>query len=157
MKSPLSKFHLMSSGSSCIFSAYLGYSFIAPSCLFTQNAGSQKFSRQVDPQRPNDHHLTSAQQAASSSSFASSNASSSTSSTNHSKLRSFFQEYTLNLKDNNLGNGSFSVCRRCRHTRSGQLFAVKIISKVHNSQKEADLLRLCQGLLCESNYSILHF
>ena len=53
----------------------------------------------------------------------------------------------MNLKDNYLGNGSFSICRRCQNRRSGQLFAVKIISKLHNSKKEADLLRLCQGTI----------
>lgn len=55
----------------------------------------------------------------------------------------FFQEYELE-QGKILGDGSFSVCRRCRHRKTQKEFAVKIISrKVYNGQ-EANLLRACQ-------------
>jgi len=41
----------------------------------------------------------------------------------------FFQHYELCLQGAPLGEGSFSVCRKCRHRQSGQEYAVKIISR----------------------------
>ena len=41
----------------------------------------------------------------------------------------FYQHYDLDLKDTPLGEGSFSICRKCIHKKSNQAFAVKIISK----------------------------
>lgn len=41
----------------------------------------------------------------------------------------FFQQYELDLREPALGQGSFSVCRRCRQRQSGQEFAVKILSR----------------------------
>ena len=41
----------------------------------------------------------------------------------------FFQQYELDLREPALGQGSFSVCRRCRQLQSGQEFAVKILSR----------------------------
>ena len=41
----------------------------------------------------------------------------------------FYQHYDLDLKDKPLGEGSFSICRKCIHKKSNQAFAVKIISK----------------------------
>lgn len=37
--------------------------------------------------------------------------------------------YELCLQGPPLGEGSFSVCRKCRHKQSGQEYAVKIISR----------------------------
>ncbi|ETE56926.1 hypothetical protein L345_17362, partial [Ophiophagus hannah] len=42
---------------------------------------------------------------------------------------SFFQKYEMDLVEPPLGEGSFSVCRRCEHRQNGTEFAVKIISK----------------------------
>jgi ribosomal protein S6 kinase alpha-5 len=41
----------------------------------------------------------------------------------------FYQHYDLDLKDKPLGEGSFSICRKCVHKKTNQAFAVKIISK----------------------------
>lgn len=41
----------------------------------------------------------------------------------------FFQQYELDLRQPALGQGSFSVCRRCRQRQGGQEFAVKILSR----------------------------
>lgn len=41
----------------------------------------------------------------------------------------FFQQYELDLREPALGQGSFSVCRRCRQRQGGQEFAVKILSR----------------------------
>ncbi|XP_031800131.1 ribosomal protein S6 kinase alpha-4 [Sarcophilus harrisii] len=59
----------------------------------------------------------------------------------------FFQLYELDLREPALGQGSFSVCRRCRQRQSGQEFAVKILSRrlEVNTQREIAALRLCQS------------
>lgn len=41
----------------------------------------------------------------------------------------FFQQYELDLREPALGQGSFSVCRRCRQRQGGLEFAVKILSR----------------------------
>lgn len=41
----------------------------------------------------------------------------------------FFQHYELCLSGPPLGEGSFSVCRKCRHKQSEREFAVKIVSR----------------------------
>lgn len=59
----------------------------------------------------------------------------------------FYQHYDLDLKDKPLGEGSFSICRKCVHKKTNQAFAVKIISKrmEANTQKEITALKLCEG------------
>ncbi|XP_063847097.1 ribosomal protein S6 kinase alpha-5-like isoform X2 [Scylla paramamosain] len=57
----------------------------------------------------------------------------------------FFQKYELDLRDNVLGDGSFSVCRECAQKSSGQHFAVEIVSRRLDCQQEINLLRACQG------------
>lgn len=41
----------------------------------------------------------------------------------------FFLHYDLDLQGPPLGEGSFSVCRKCRHKQSGHEYAVKIVSR----------------------------
>lgn len=41
----------------------------------------------------------------------------------------FFQHYELDLHGPPLGEGSFSVCRKCRHKQNGHEYAVKIVSR----------------------------
>ena len=60
-------------------------------------------------------------------------------------VSAFFKKYTMNLKDNYLGNGSFSICRRCQDRRTKKYYAVKIISKLHDASLEVNMLRRCQG------------
>uniref|UniRef100_A0AAQ4QY43 non-specific serine/threonine protein kinase n=1 Tax=Gasterosteus aculeatus aculeatus TaxID=481459 RepID=A0AAQ4QY43_GASAC len=51
----------------------------------------------------------------------------------------FFQHYELCLHGPPLGEGSFSVCRKCRHKQTGNEFAVKIVSR-----REVAALRQCE-------------
>lgn len=57
----------------------------------------------------------------------------------------FFQTYELDLQEPALGDGSFSVCRRCRNRKTQEEFAVKILSRRVDCGREASLLRACQG------------
>uniref|UniRef100_A0A8C6LNY7 non-specific serine/threonine protein kinase n=1 Tax=Nothobranchius furzeri TaxID=105023 RepID=A0A8C6LNY7_NOTFU len=52
----------------------------------------------------------------------------------------FFLHYDLDLHSPPLGEGSFSVCRRCRHKQTGHEYAVKIVSR-----REIAALRQCEG------------
>jgi len=51
----------------------------------------------------------------------------------------------MDLREPVLGDGSFSVCRRCVHKSTGQEFAVKIVSRRVDCSREINLLRACQG------------
>lgn len=57
----------------------------------------------------------------------------------------FFQKYTLKLKDGFLGDGSFSVVRKCVQISSGIEFAVKIISRRIDASSEIEMLNQCKG------------
>ncbi|XP_060244031.1 ribosomal protein S6 kinase alpha-5 isoform X2 [Meriones unguiculatus] len=106
---------------------FQGYSFVAPSILFKRNAAV------IDPlqfhmgvERPG---VTNVARSA------------------MMKDSPFYQHYDLDLKDKPLGEGSFSICRKCVHKKTNQAFAVKIISKrmEANTQKEITALKLCEG------------
>uniref|UniRef100_A0A3Q3DF48 Ribosomal protein S6 kinase n=1 Tax=Hippocampus comes TaxID=109280 RepID=A0A3Q3DF48_HIPCM len=53
----------------------------------------------------------------------------------------------MDLKDSALGEGSFSICRRCTHKKTGQKYAVKIVSKRMEAQTQREIaaLKLCDG------------
>ena len=57
----------------------------------------------------------------------------------------FFLKYEIDLQEKILGDGSFSVCRRCVCRQSGQEYAVKIVSRRVDCSNEIALLRQCQG------------
>ncbi|XP_017332476.1 ribosomal protein S6 kinase alpha-5 [Ictalurus punctatus] len=59
----------------------------------------------------------------------------------------FYANYEMDLKETALGEGSFSICRQCTHKKSGQKYAVKIVSKrmEAQTQKEIAALKLCEG------------
>ncbi|XP_011150688.1 ribosomal protein S6 kinase alpha-5 [Harpegnathos saltator] len=57
----------------------------------------------------------------------------------------FSQQYEIRSNDKPLGDGSFSVCLRCRHRKTQQEFAVKIITSRIKCIREPNLLRACQG------------
>uniref|UniRef100_A0A8C6GXN8 Ribosomal protein S6 kinase n=1 Tax=Mus spicilegus TaxID=10103 RepID=A0A8C6GXN8_MUSSI len=106
---------------------FQGYSFVAPSILFKRNAAvidPLQFHMGVD--RPG---VTNVARSA------------------MMKDSPFYQHYDLDLKDKPLGEGSFSICRKCVHKKTNQAFAVKIISKrmEANTQKEITALKLCEG------------
>uniref|UniRef100_A0A287D7D6 Ribosomal protein S6 kinase n=1 Tax=Ictidomys tridecemlineatus TaxID=43179 RepID=A0A287D7D6_ICTTR len=139
---------------------FQGYSFVAPSILFKRNAAV------IDPlqfhlgvERPGMANVARSAMV---------------------KDSPFYQHYDLDLKDKPLGEGSFSICRKCVHKKSNQAFAVKIISKrmEANTQKEITALKLCEGHpnivklhevfhdqvfmwlflpLCPRLYTVLHF
>ncbi|XP_048708657.1 ribosomal protein S6 kinase alpha-5 isoform X4 [Lepidochelys kempii] len=106
---------------------FQGYSFVAPSILFKRNAAT------VDPvqfhmgvERPG---VTTIARSA------------------MMKDSPFYHHYELDLKEKPLGEGSFSICRKCLHKKTSQEYAVKIISKrmEANTQKEITALKLCEG------------
>ncbi|XP_063850573.1 ribosomal protein S6 kinase alpha-5-like isoform X1 [Scylla paramamosain] len=104
-----------------------GYSYVAPSILFTDNVISDSSSlfKMSPDRRPSTTNLLLA------CSF---------------KDSPFFQKYELNLRDNILGDGSFSVCRECVQKSSGQQhFPVEIVSRRLDCQQEINLLWACQG------------
>ncbi|KAM6202144.1 ribosomal protein S6 kinase alpha-5 isoform 5-T5 [Rhynchocyon petersi] len=106
---------------------FQGYSFVAPSILFKRNAAViDPFQFHLGVDRPG---VTNVARSA------------------MMKDSPFYQHYDLDLKDKPLGEGSFSICRKCIHRKSNQAFAVKIISKrmEANTQKEITALRLCEG------------
>jgi len=56
----------------------------------------------------------------------------------------FFQTYELDQAGPALGDGSFSICRRCRNRKTQQEYAVKIVSRRVDCSREENLLRVCQ-------------
>uniref|UniRef100_A0A3Q2DKR2 Ribosomal protein S6 kinase n=1 Tax=Cyprinodon variegatus TaxID=28743 RepID=A0A3Q2DKR2_CYPVA len=59
----------------------------------------------------------------------------------------FYMNYEMDLQDSALGEGSFSICRRCTHKKTGQQYAVKIVSKRMEAQTQREIaaLKLCDG------------
>jgi len=103
---------------------FKGYSFVAPSVLFSENFISDDiFFRPSPDKRPSVSNLVGMK----------------------IKQSEFFQRYTLDLSEKILGDGSFSVCRRCVSVPTGREYAVKIISRRVDASNEIRLLKLCQG------------
>ncbi|KAJ3589029.1 hypothetical protein NHX12_009877 [Muraenolepis orangiensis] len=106
---------------------FQGYSFIAPSILFNKNAVMGDFiESQTGVERPGSASVQRSAMLAES---------------------QFFLKYELCLQGPPLGEGSFSVCRKCRHIQSGHDYAVKIVSRRMevNTQSEIAALRQCEG------------
>ncbi|XP_028159028.1 ribosomal protein S6 kinase alpha-5-like [Ostrinia furnacalis] len=101
---------------------FLGYSYVAPSILFSENIISDQIWMQATGQK-------------------------------HDKLKGwvakdspFFQKYAVDLSTPLLGDGSYSVCRKCIHRQTGKEYAVKIIStQKKDIRQEIELLKACQG------------
>nr|CAD7576670.1 unnamed protein product [Timema californicum] len=100
-----------------------GYSYVSPSVLFSENVVSSDLLRPDPDTRPNTANLM----------------------TCKFKESQFFQNYEINLREGILGDGSFSVCRKCCNRKTGQEFAVKIVSRRIDCTREINLLRACQG------------
>ncbi|XP_023132113.1 ribosomal protein S6 kinase alpha-4 [Amphiprion ocellaris] len=106
---------------------FQGYSFVAPSILFNKNAVMGDFvESQIGAERP---------------------ASASVQRSAMLQESQFFQHYELCLHGPPLGEGSFSVCRKCRHKQTGHEYAVKIVSRrmEANTQREIAALRQCEA------------
>ncbi|XP_008213525.1 ribosomal protein S6 kinase alpha-4 isoform X2 [Nasonia vitripennis] len=103
---------------------FRGYSYVAPSVIFSDNVVSNGLlaSRPASPEQPRTDAFAT-----------------------RFEDSTFFQQYELDIHEEPLGDGSFSVCRRCRHRQTGQEFAVKILSRRVDCGHEASLLRSCQG------------
>ncbi|XP_072907108.1 ribosomal protein S6 kinase alpha-5-like isoform X3 [Hemitrygon akajei] len=90
---------------------FKGYSFVAPSILFNWNIvmdNTCTYDLHMNPEKPGDNTVACSAMM---------------------KDSMFYQNYEINLKEKPLGEGSFSVCRKCRHKRTGQEYCVKIISR----------------------------
>ncbi|XP_007442631.1 ribosomal protein S6 kinase alpha-5 [Python bivittatus] len=106
---------------------FQGYSFVAPSILFKRNAAIMDpvyFLTKVD--QPGVTNIARSAMM---------------------KDSAFYLHYELDLKEKPLGEGSFSICRKCLHKKSRREYAVKIISKrlEVNTQREITALKLCEG------------
>ncbi|KOC68480.1 Ribosomal protein S6 kinase alpha-5 [Habropoda laboriosa] len=107
---------------------FRGYSYVAPSILFGDNVVSKDIFKEAtkastESQRPSASDVLAAK----------------------FEESSFFQTYELDPREEALGDGSFSVCRKCRHRKKLQEYAVKIVSRRIDCGREASLLRTCQG------------
>nr|CAB3265767.1 ribosomal protein S6 kinase alpha-5 [Phallusia mammillata] len=108
---------------------FKGYSFVSPSIVFgRQNVLSDDILRpQKNSGRPSPGYLRKVAHEATD--------------------NEFFNLFTLDLGGIPLGDGSFSVCRKCVEKSSGKEFAVKIVSRRWEIQTRHELTSLsqCQG------------
>lgn len=100
---------------------FKGYSYVAPSVIFSKNAISDNI---LNPKLHHDHSNLLRSQLSDS---------------------PFFKQYAMDLSEHILGDGTFSVCRRCVHKDTGREYAVKIVNRSRDCTQEINLLRACQG------------
>ncbi|KTF81143.1 hypothetical protein cypCar_00030315 [Cyprinus carpio] len=106
---------------------FQGYSFMAPSILFKRNAVMDDPGQLCGgSERPGSAAVARSAMM---------------------KDSPFYINYEMDLRENALGEGSFSICRQCTHKKTGQKYAVKIVSKrmEAQTQKEIAALKLCDG------------
>uniref|UniRef100_A0A672SX62 Ribosomal protein S6 kinase n=1 Tax=Sinocyclocheilus grahami TaxID=75366 RepID=A0A672SX62_SINGR len=106
---------------------FQGYSFMAPSILFKRNAVMDDPAQLCGrSERPGSAAVARSAMM---------------------KDSPFYINYEMDLRENALGEGSFSICRQCTHKKTGQKYAVKIVSKRMEAltQKEIAALKLCDG------------
>ncbi|KAF6215608.1 hypothetical protein GE061_010364 [Apolygus lucorum] len=103
---------------------FKGYSYVAPSVLFSENAISDEIFKPNHDRRPTISNLIA----------------------QTFKDSTFFEHFDVDLERSGvLGDGSFSVCRRCVERSTGKAYAVKIVSRKVDCIREINLLRACQG------------
>ncbi|XP_077522827.1 ribosomal protein S6 kinase alpha-5-like isoform X2 [Amblyomma americanum] len=102
---------------------FKGYSYVAPSVLFSDNILTDELIGCSNDSRPNMSQLLAAK----------------------FKNSAFFQNYDLITREGILGDGSYSVCRKCINKKTGLAYAVKIVSRRIDTTQEVQLLRMCQG------------
>ncbi|CAK1549342.1 unnamed protein product [Leptosia nina] len=101
---------------------FLGYSYVAPSILFSENVISDQIWMQATGTK---HDKLKGWVA---------------------KDSPFFQKYAVDLSTPLLGDGSYAVCRKCIHRQTAKEYAVKIIStQKKDIKQEIELLKACQG------------
>ncbi|XP_070162183.1 ribosomal protein S6 kinase alpha-5 isoform X3 [Polyergus mexicanus] len=99
---------------------FSGYSYVAPSILFSDNVLSRDiFGNKKQPSLPDLYAV-------------------------RFEESTFFQAYELDQGAPALGDGSFSICLRCRHRSNRQEYAVKIISRKVDCNREENLMRACK-------------
>ncbi|CAH3040950.1 unnamed protein product [Porites lobata] len=102
---------------------FKGYSFVAPSIIFGEN----EFSKRFIANKPSENRPAPG-------------------AVDYAALfedSPFFKNYVI--KDEVLGDGSFSTCRKCEHIQTGKAYAVKVISRRRDHIREEQSLRICQG------------
>lgn len=99
---------------------FKGYSYIAPSVLFSKNIISDEL-------------------------FASTSQDENAGLRNAINNSPFFQSYTIDFSERIIGDGTFSICRRCVCKVTEKAYAVKIVSRARDCTQEINLLRACQG------------
>ncbi|XP_075741478.1 ribosomal protein S6 kinase alpha-5-like isoform X2 [Rhipicephalus microplus] len=102
---------------------FKGYSYVAPSVLFNENILTDDLLGCAHESRPNINQLLATK----------------------FKNSAFFQNYDIVGKEGILGDGSFSICRKCVHKKTGIAYAVKIVSRRIDTTQEVQLLKMCQG------------
>lgn len=107
---------------------FRGYSYVAPSVQFEDNAVSEDIINEVT--------ITSVESEIPSASDAMAV---------RFEESPFLQAYELDLQEEALGDGSYSVCHKCRHRKTLEEYAVKIVSRRVDCAEEVSLLRTCQG------------
>lgn len=103
---------------------FKGYSYVAPSIIFSENSISSNLLASTKEHQPDESLFQSA---------------------GLFKNSAFFQQYDVDLKGPALGDGTYSICRVCRHKRTHLYYAVKIVSNRVNVSREVQLLKQCQG------------
>lgn len=102
---------------------FKGYSFVAPSILLTKNVISDMIlGPDTGSQRPNIANVCRFRM----------------------KNSHFWAKYEL-IDTKPIGDGTYSICIKCRNRFTGELVAVKVVKASHDVTKEVDMLKKCQG------------